>query len=349
MAPVTMQQIADELGISRQTVSSVINHNARERRISSATISRVRHYMEERGYVPSRQATSLKNGKQDNLGILYCESLYSHLIEAFNKITALYHSRPGVMEAMIVSRTRLVQGVQELLARGVSTLIWLQTIRSQEEFADPLIHNYLANFKKVIIYNYRFTPLDNSRELIEKGYYVVGVDRTRGFERLAGFLKSLGHRRVALPDRNATEQPGNDERYKALNGAGLEVCHTLLPGTPHLRPQECGRPFARGVIQAMRARRVTAACLYDDEQAGFMMEELLKQGVEIPRDLTVTGYDNMPFSAILKVPLTNLSVPVDDMVRQVGLLQQNGGKRKRYCFDLDLVKRSSHGPAAKRQ
>jgi LacI family transcriptional regulator len=348
MAPVTMQQIADELGISRLTVSSVINNNARERRISPATISRVRDYMEKRGYVPSRQATNLKTGQKDTVGILYCDYLYSHLIDAYNKIVALYHRSPGTMENMIVSRSHLVQGVQELLSRGVSTLIWMHTIRAREECADPCIHNYLSNFKKVIMYNYRFTQSDNSRELIDRGYFLVGGDRTRGFERLAGFIKFLGHKAVALPDRHREEQPDSDERYQAFTAAGLKVYQTLPGGVPHLPPKERGAYLAKGVKKAMQQQQVTAACLYDDEQAGFMMEELMKLGVKMPRELTVTGYDNMPFSAILKVPLTTIAVPVDDMVRQVALLQQGGGKQKRYCFDLELVKRRSHAEAAKR-
>ena len=82
---VTMKQIASELGISRWTVSMILNNNAKRRGIASDTINRVQSYIKERGYVPSRQALDLRNGKKDSIGILYCGRLYSHLTEAFNR------------------------------------------------------------------------------------------------------------------------------------------------------------------------------------------------------------------------------------------------------------------------
>ena len=85
-APLTMEQIARELNLSRVTVSSVINDRFRERGISETTALRVRDYLAKRGYVPSRSAVDLRTGVRSALGILYGGRLYSHLIEAFNEL-----------------------------------------------------------------------------------------------------------------------------------------------------------------------------------------------------------------------------------------------------------------------
>jgi DNA-binding LacI/PurR family transcriptional regulator len=58
----------------------------------------------------------------------------------------------------------------------------------------------------------------------------------------------------------------------------------------------------------------------------------------------------MPFAASFAVPLTTLAVPVERMVRRVAkLVAGSSPARKRHRFKLDLVERSSHGPAPKRR
>ena len=125
--PITMKQVADNLGISVWTVSMVLNNRARRRGISVSTIKKVQAYMDEKGYVPSRQAVALKSGSRTNVGILHCGHLYSHLTEAFNLVSDHVNHHPESVEYQIVSRPQLSLGVQELLSRRVSKLVWIHT------------------------------------------------------------------------------------------------------------------------------------------------------------------------------------------------------------------------------
>jgi len=54
----TMQQIADQLGVSRMTVSAVINERHSDRRVAPATRQRIAEFLDQSGYVPSRHAAS---------------------------------------------------------------------------------------------------------------------------------------------------------------------------------------------------------------------------------------------------------------------------------------------------
>jgi DNA-binding LacI/PurR family transcriptional regulator len=94
----------------------------------------------------------------------------------------------------------------------------------------------------------------------------------------------------------------------------------------------------------MTKQGVTAACFLDDEVAGFTMTEMMRQGIRIPGDISVTGFDGMPFAAALAVPLTTLSVPVRAMVDRVQHILRRDPARHRHCFPLTIVERASHGP-----
>jgi DNA-binding LacI/PurR family transcriptional regulator len=59
--PMTMKRIAAELGLSRLTVSMVVNNRAEEHRIPPQTIQRVQDYLKQKGYVPSRHALDRKS------------------------------------------------------------------------------------------------------------------------------------------------------------------------------------------------------------------------------------------------------------------------------------------------
>jgi DNA-binding LacI/PurR family transcriptional regulator len=85
--------------------------------------------------------------------------------------------------------------------------------------------------------------------------------------------------------------------------------------------------------------------MLDDELAGFTMLELLARGVRIPADLTVTGVDGMPVAAFTPVPLTTLAVPVAGMVECAERMLADDRARRSRCFELELIERSSHGPA----
>ena len=68
-----MNQLAEELNLSRRVVSAVMNNRSRELRISPATEKRVREHLAASGYVRSKSALQLKSGKDnDMIGILYC-------------------------------------------------------------------------------------------------------------------------------------------------------------------------------------------------------------------------------------------------------------------------------------
>ncbi len=336
----TMARIAEELGVSRYTVSSVVNGKARERGISQATVERVRTHLDERGYVPSRRARDLRSLPHNVVGVLHCGHLYSHVTEAFNLIVDSFTESPQRLEIMVVPPTELEAGVRELLARGVSQIVWLLNRPLGLDRPKPALYSYLSR-ARVVIYNYYFDYEGPTDRLVEQGYHLVGVDRMTGFRRLGRLMKRLGHSRVALPGADASSKR-KDVRERAFEQVGLSVVRTGRGRGGSAHP---GRAMAGGVARAVESHGVTAACFYDDEDAAFAMGEFARRGIRVPRDLSVTGFDGMPFADALTPPLTTLRVPVAAMAERVCEILSAAEAEAVHSLKPELVRGESLGPA----
>jgi len=322
-----MSEIASELGLSRKTVSAVINGPNSKRYVNAETARRVREHMERRGYVPSRSARQLRTNPERVVGILHMDSIYSHLVEATHLLAREFaRSDSGsAVEIMVTPCERLKSSVQELLARRVTDLIWINA-SAGEEFRNPDIASYLSN-TRTIIYNYVFESARGEDELLSRGIALVGVDRLEHARKLALFLKRLGHRVVAIPDIPRLDNL--QSYFEVFEAAGLTVADYSSPFT------------VERMLKAMKKQGVTAVCFHGDSPACLALNDLRAAGVRVPEDLTVTGFDGM--SRSYNRDLTTQSIPVEKMVAKVCELVEGREKVKRHCFDLELVKGQTHG------
>jgi len=319
----------------------VINGYAREKGISTKTIQQVKEYIKQRGYVPYRPALILKTRKHLRVGILYCDRLYSHLIEAFNKITDLFSQQPDSLETLIVKRQFLIKGVQELLARGVNNLIWIHTLQWQNEFTQPELLNYLANFDKVLIYNYHFGPGDNSAELIKRKFYLIGVERLAGYQKIARFFKKLGHQKIALIVDMKMNRGVAQKWLQIYQQQGLKPYQLEIP--PRGQLKERAQIAATKIQACLKKEKITGVNFLDDEYAAYTMMILRRMGIRIPQQLSIISYDGMPFTEFVTPALTTLAVPVKAMTQTIAnIIQGKIEKEYYFSFPLKIIKRETH-------
>jgi LacI family transcriptional regulator len=347
----TMQDIADQLGLSRQTVSYIINGKAAQRGISEKTVEKVNAYLEETGYIPSRHALNLKNGEKGSIGLLHKGYLYSHLLEAFNITLGKLNWSPRPVEIMMAKKDESVSGVQELIARGTSQVIWFQNGAPEYEFTNTdILFNYLNNLETLVVYNYNFGYPEWDELLKEKGIHMIGINREKVFNEIGTFLKELGHEKAALPQLYRQHQASLfAQMEQGLRSAGMEVFFTLPD--PHIK---YGNPdyfprMVEGIIKGMKEQGITAACFGDDDYAGHAMAELAERGVRVPDDITVTGFDGMEHAALFSIPLTTMKVPVREMVGFVEFLLTTQTDEYTHCFDAELIERKSHKKTGNRK
>jgi LacI family transcriptional regulator len=150
----------------------------------------------------------------------------------------------------------------------------------------------------------------------------VGIDERAGGHAIGRHLASLGHRDVAFikgPPEHRAAALRLDGFLDAMRSAGVERHPWTATGD---------FTFKSGVEAAAQLLRegvkVSAvACANDDMAAGVMLA-LHRSGLEIPADVSVTGFDDTPMSEIVWPPLTTIRQPIKDLSeRAVHLLVEN--------------------------
>lgn len=350
----TMQQVAEQLGLSRMTVSSVINGLARERGVKKETEQRVRDFLKKIGYVPSIYARRLRKKDVPAIGVLHAGFLMSHLLDAYHRFTNELVSHDGAVDIVALPRQESREGLEDFVGRGVPALLWIQNAKESaiqhEKITD--LFPYLAQFDKVVIYNHTPATPDIEGRMDDLGIHRIVIDRPAANRVAATFLAGLGHRTVALPDAEKItlkdlhrRDPADFVRAGIANLVGL-----LEPGEECGVSLEWGKRYAERVATAIRDQKITAAWLYDDETAGYMLYYLAEKGIQVPRDLTLLGFDGLAIGEAFCPPLTTIAVPVDRMVERTRAILTGSGDAGRsltHVFEPVLLARRSHGAPAR--
>lgn len=341
----TLKDLARHLDLSPATISLVLNHSPVAAAIPEATQQRVFDAARDLGYRPNYIAVSLRSKRTNSIGVLVPEvsdpwaaeivsGIESHLFANDYHYVLTSHRR---------STPKLLQDDLELLTRrAVDGMILVAT----ELREAPLLPTV------VISGHTRVDGLSN---------VVLDHDRAAGLA--LAHLKDLGHRRIAL----FRGQPGSSDTdvrsraiFKAATSLGIDIPPELtlqLSGegedevfAPDAAYQE-GYAFARKLL----ARRVsfTALFAFDDASAIGAIRAFLDEGIRVPEDVSVVGFDDIQNAAYYNPRLTTVRQPLREMGRiaaQVLLERIDGAEHKNGSFvvvDPELIVRDSTGPAAK--
>jgi LacI family transcriptional regulator len=350
----TMQQVAEQLELSRMTVSSVINGLARERGVKKETEQRVRDFLKKIGYVPSIYARRLRKKDVPTIGVLHGGFLFSHLLDAYHQFTNALVSRDSAVDIVALPRPESREGLEDFVGRGVPSLLWIQNAKESavqhERITD--LFPYLAQFDRVIIYNHTPAAPDVEARMDDLGVHRIVIDRPAANRIAATFLAGLGHRIVALPDAEAGTLKDLHRRDPAdFARAGIEQLIGLLdPGEECGVSADWGLRYADRLAKAIKEQGVTAAWLYDDETAGYLLYHLSERGIKVPADLTLLGFDGLPIGEAFCPPLTTIAVPVTKMVERVCTILDSDGDTPgplTHVFEPVLLQRRSHGAPSK--
>ncbi|MFB4284646.1 LacI family DNA-binding transcriptional regulator [Nonomuraea sp. MTCD27] len=285
-APVTMSDVARLAGVSTATVSRVVNGRYG---VSASTIEQVRSAIEQLGYESSLVATSLRRSRTDVLGLV-THSFQSYTAEVLK----------GVMDALSQSGFDLIIYANSDLY-GTYSEGWEQ--RHLARLAGTLTDGCIV-----------VTPSGEVRS----GTPVVIIDPARGStvpsvtaDNLTGattvveHLLGLGHRRIGfIAGRSSLAAAWSREEgyWKALAEAGVPADPELI-ARGDFNP-ESAAPLARALLD--RADRPTAIFAASDGMALKTLEVAKDLGLDVPGDLSVVGFDNIPESALAEPGLTTV-------------------------------------------
>ena len=300
----TINDIARMAGVSKTTVSFAFNNPAK---ISKETYARIMKYAQELGYVPDPVARTLATRQTGSIGLLLPQGIH----EVFQN--------PYISEILrgigfICDREGLSLGVLSPF-KGVLS----QTIRNAA--VDGIITLGIGPGMSVLeLFGQRGLPFVTIDGAAGDGLVNIGIDDEKAAENLMEAVLSRGHRNiavfmlknVALSDNDDHFSHTNDYRLNGFSRAlsryglsfgaqtGIKVCHTEAT-------MESGKLAAREVL-AEKNRPTVIMCLADVQALG-VYEECKAAGLSVPGDISVTGFDDIPFAAFMNPPLTTLHQP----------------------------------------
>jgi LacI family transcriptional regulator len=223
----------------------------------------------------------------------------------------------GVDYTVIVANTdndpeRQVRGARRLLARGVDGLI-LASVRRH----DPLVGELLAAGIPLVLTNRTQEDGDLS---------AVISDDAQGMRLMVEHLGRLGHRRIAHiagPQDFSTGVQRQRAFRNAMRAARLELHEQRIAAAKSFSIAE-GARLANQLLNL--EPRPTALFAANDLLAVGAYEAAANLGLAVPTDVSVTGFNDMPFVDRLTPPLTTIRIQVCEMGTQAALLLKQLGQ-----------------------
>jgi DNA-binding LacI/PurR family transcriptional regulator len=178
----------------------------------------------------------------------------------------------------------------------------------------------------------------------------IRVNYRRGIERVMEYLHNSGHSRLAFVDHHATLGPLG-ERESAFIG----TVSRYAPGTEWRTVAsqdsfEGGQQAAHEILSS--GFQPTGIICVNDVMAVGVLREVRDQGLRVPADISVTGFDNIRLSEFSYPPLTTVHIPRDrigHLAFEMLVPESARGKVGReIVIDPELVLRESTGPAPRR-
>lgn len=300
----TLQDIAERTGYTINTVSRALKNKSD---ISVATREHIQQVADEMGYIRNRMASALRSGRTKTLGVV---------------VGGMSNPYYGLM-------TDAIQNVANEL--GYSLLIFCSRDNAQME--EQVVEMAISNQVDGILL---FPCRDSSRSIArmravgmpyvlmarhlsrEEDDHVVCDDEEGGYL-AARHLIEAGHRRIGfLSSFNVvySSEMRTHGFYRALEESGLPSENGLTASC--LNTEE-----TREQLEQWRKIGVTGVFVFCDEEAWRTVSLLQAQGLSIPRDMAIVGFDNIQGILPIPAPLCSISYNIADMARSgINLLRQ---------------------------
>jgi LacI family transcriptional regulator len=292
----TLRDVAEAAGVHAATASRALNPETR-RMVNSDTARRVQRAAETLGYRPNPIARSLKTAKSGTVGLVLPDltnPLFPPIVRGIEDVL-----NPAGYSALIVSTDndaeRERSQVSSLLSRQVEGLI-VATARVEHE----LLTELHAQGVRMVLVNRRTEGLPVAS---------ITPDDAAGLEMAVRHLAELGHRRIvhlAGPQTTSTGLVRARAFQSAVRSLGLSDDPALVAACRFWNEEDGARAL-REVIDA--GTEFTAVVAGNDLIALGCYDVFNERGIKCPDDVSVVGFNNMPFLDKLQPPLTTVAIP----------------------------------------
>ena len=282
-----MADVARLAGVSHQTVSRVLHDNPN---VSGRTRERVLAAIKQLNYRPNSTARALATGRSKTLGVISSDTkLYGSAATLFGIERAAHDADYAVVVTSLrsVNRELVLEAIQRLRDQGVDGVAVIATLRAG---VDALRH---------------VTP-DIPVVALAAGQHasipVASMDQRAGAAAATRHLLSLGHKTVWHLAGPVDWQQA-EERVAGWKSA-LQAAGATVP--PLLRGDWSPRSGYAAAEQLLKTRDLTALFVGNDQMALGVLRRFSEAGREVPGDVSLVGFDDIPEAAYFSPPLTTV-------------------------------------------
>ncbi|MDT8067682.1 MAG: LacI family DNA-binding transcriptional regulator [Terriglobia bacterium] len=299
--PVSLKTIAQHLGLSKATISAVINDAPPARTIPQETKDRIFKAVEELNYHPNYMARSLRQKRSFTVGVLV----------------------PEVSEGYNAS---VIAGIEDQLAQS-GYLYYVASHRNRPELIEKYPRLLVERAVEGFIFVNTPLPVGVHVPIVtvggeRKGPNICNIllDHEKGCRLAMEHLAALGHKDVAL-FKGHPRSADTDLRWKSICDAaadlGIPIRDELwiqlrgVAGLPEASTSEEGYVYAQRLLD--RKQHFTALFAFNDMSAIGAASAFRDAGLKLPEDVSLIGFDDIPSASFQNPRLTTVRQPLHEM------------------------------------
>jgi LacI family transcriptional regulator len=338
---VTIRDVAKLAGVSVATVSRVLNNPAIA---SKEARELVLHAVAALGYRPNANAQALATQSSDTIGVVVMDvsdPFFGALVKAVDTV-AQRHQKYVLIGNSYHEAEKERHAIEVLIRQRCNALV----VHAKALGDDELSH-FLNQVPGMVLIN-RVIPGYEHR--------CVSLNNVTGAEMATRLLLSQGHQRIGYIGSNHGIEDDFQRQQGYLTamtqGTSVAMTQTRQPPPESWRAQ--GSPDLQGGEAAMvellgRNLQLSAVFAYNDSMAAGALAVLKENGISVPQDFSLVGFDDIPIARYTSPKLTTVRYPIVSMATLATELALKGAANQletgvSHCFMPTLVRRHSVAP-----
>lgn len=327
---ITSHDVARLAGVSQPTVSRALNDHPR---VSAATKQKVRNAATALGYAPSAIGRALSTGISKRIGLVVTDlnnQFYSYVIAPMHDELG----RAGYELVLVTESDETGPIAERLVGLGLAGVVLATTT------VDSVLPTRLQDRRMPFVY------FNRTAAGVEAD--AVVVDPSAGVDALASAVAQAGHTRACAifgPRNTSTGEEREQAMRSALDEVGISIARRDVLHGPF--DFETGHRGARELLDRSDAPSLLVCA--NDVVALGALNASVELGLDVPGQVSIVGFDDLPTSRWALVRLSTVAYDLDGMSREAARLivwRVEGGADepvRRVAFDTRWVPRATVG------
>lgn len=303
-SPPTLEDVARAAAVSTATISRAINEPAK---VATETRVRIEQEIERLGYTPNFGGRVLASARSKTVGAVIptmANAMFASGLQVFQEVLAESSYNMLVASSGYNTDTEL-QHIKALVAQGAEGLLLIGASRPKET-------THFLNLRSIpYVIGWCYQP-DDPR-------HFAGFDNTKAAFSIAQTVLDKGHRKIAIIAGHAAQNDRSKNRILGATSAiGAQENAKLLSVVETDYTLDAGGDAFEQVWR--QSNKPSAIICGNDVLAAGVIVRAKSQGIKVPEELSVTGFDDISLATVVSPSLTTVRVPQLEMGRTAATL-----------------------------